>query len=56
MKKKLNLTIGCKNIFNVTNVNGSVSGGAHSSSGNSISVGTGRSFFFKLDINLISNR
>ncbi|MCC7331782.1 MAG: TonB-dependent receptor [Flavobacteriales bacterium] len=55
LKKKLNLTIGCKNIFNVTNVNGSVSGGAHSSSGNSISVGTGRSFFFKLDINLISN-
>lgn len=51
-KKKLGLTIGAKNLFDVKNVTGVATGSAHSSGGNSISVGMGRTYFFKLDINL----
>lgn len=49
-KKRLNTTIGCKNIADVQNVRTSLSsGGAHSAGGNSISIGTGRTLFVKLN-------
>lgn len=51
-KKKLGLTIGAKNLFDVKNITGVAAGSAHSSSGNSVSVGMGRTYFLKLDINL----
>lgn len=49
--KLIGVSIGVKNIFDVKNINGVTSGSAHSSGGNSVSVGTGRSYFVKLDIN-----
>lgn len=51
-KKRFNLTLGSKNLFDVVNVAGVSSGGAHSSAGNTVAVGTGRTYFIKLDINL----
>lgn len=51
-KKKFNVSLGAKNLMNVINVNGITTGGAHSSGGNSVSVGMGRTYFVKLDINL----
>lgn len=42
------LSLGGKNIFNITNVASTVSAGAHSSA-NGLSIGTGRTFFVKLD-------
>ena len=49
--KLIGVSIGVKNIFDVKNITGVTSGSAHSSGGNSVSVGTGRSYFVKLDIN-----
>lgn len=54
LKKKLGLTIGAKNLFDIKNINGVAAGSAHSSGANPISVGMGRTYFFKLDINLNS--
>ncbi len=51
-KKRLNLSVGSKNIFNVKTISGFSAGDVHSSGSNSISVGMGRTYFFKLDINL----
>lgn len=51
-RNRINLTIGSKNLYNVVNVSGVSSGGAHSSGGNSIAVGTGRTYFIKLDFNI----
>ncbi len=56
--KKVNLSIGCKNLFDVKTINrsaagdGSVSGSAHSTGGTSLPYSTGRSYFVKADINL----
>jgi len=50
-KQRLNVALGCKNILDVQNVRASLSGGgAHSSGGSSISVGTGRTLFLKLSL------
>lgn len=54
--KKLNFSIGSKNIFNVKNITGAATGSVHSSGNNSISVGMGRTYFIKLDINLKSKK
>jgi outer membrane receptor for ferrienterochelin and colicins len=49
-KKKFTVTIGSKNILNVTNVLASnSSGGAHSSGGFSTPIAMGRTYFLKLD-------
>ncbi len=56
LKNKVNLSIGAKNLFDVTNINGYSTGGAHSSGSNSISVGMGRTYFIKLDININSKK
>lgn len=55
-KKKLNISIGSKNIFDVRNIVGSSSGDVHSSGSNSIAIGMGRTYFMKLDINLNSKK
>lgn len=49
-KDAFNITIGAKNIFDVTNVNstGGGGGGAHSGGSNSVSIGAGRSYFASL--------
>ncbi|MFM7015543.1 MAG: TonB-dependent receptor plug domain-containing protein [Bacteroidota bacterium] len=48
-KKKLNISAGVKNIFDIQNVNAAVSGGAHTSGDGTMMVGTGRSGFLKLN-------
>lgn len=48
LKKKLHLTGGVKNIFNVTNLASSVSGGIHQSNDGMTSVGWGRSYFLQI--------
>ncbi len=56
-KNKIQLVVGAKNIFNVTNINGFSSGGAaHSSGSNSVVIGMGRTYFFKADIFLNANK
>ncbi|MCS6823208.1 MAG: TonB-dependent receptor [Cytophagaceae bacterium] len=52
MRKKILLGIGSKNLFDVTNISGTISGGAHTETANTISVATGRTYFLKMDINL----
>jgi outer membrane receptor for ferrienterochelin and colicins len=50
LKQRLSMTLGCKNLFNVTNLRASMAGtGAHSSSSNSLATATGRNFFVKLN-------
>lgn len=49
---RIQLSLGCKNIFNITNINSSMSaGGAHSSSSTSMPLSTGRNYFAKLTFN-----
>ena len=52
LDQKLNIAVGCKNIFNIQNVRSTISGGAHDSSGGTRSVGTGRMVFIKVGINI----
>lgn len=49
-KQRINLTVGTKNIFNVSTINviGSGNGEAHSASLSSMNVGTGRTYFMSL--------
>jgi len=54
--KRLQLTVGAKNLFNVRNVVGVNSGSAHSAGGNSIPMAMGRTYFVKLDINLTTTK
>lgn len=51
--KKFKLTFGCKNIANVQSVRANLSSGAHSGGANSISVGTGRTYFLRFNYNFI---
>lgn len=51
-RERLGVTGGCKNLFNVTNLSGAVSGGAHSSGGSSIPMSTGRLAFLRLELDL----
>ena len=51
--KKVNIMIGCKNMFNVMNIAANIDGSSsHSSSSNSIDIGYGRSFFTAIKWNL----
>lgn len=54
--KKIILGVGCKNLFDVKNINTSAAAasGAHSSGGSSMAISTGRNFFVKMDVNLNS--
>lgn len=50
-KERFGISVGCKNIFNVTNINSTaVSGGTHSSSMSSVPLSTGRNYFIKLTL------
>lgn len=51
-KNRLSLTLGSKNILNVTQVLSNATSGVHSGGGNSVSVGTGRTYFASLKLNL----
>jgi outer membrane receptor for ferrienterochelin and colicins len=52
-KNRISITVGIKNLFDVTQINSMASGGAHNAAGNTISVGTGRTYFttFTFDLN-----
>ena len=52
LKDRFSFAMGCKNIFDVRNINrvGS-SGAAHSGSSSSIPLSTGRNYFIKLALN-----
>ncbi|MBL7890232.1 MAG: TonB-dependent receptor, partial [Bacteroidia bacterium] len=54
--KKVAISIGAKNIFNIKNINGSVTNGAHTGNSNSITIGMGRTYFLKLDFHLNSKK
>ncbi len=56
LKKRVLLTVGGKNLFNVRNIAGTSTGSAHSASSNIIPLAMGRTFFFKLDINLTTKK
>lgn len=55
LKQRLSITLGCKNLLNVTNLRVSMAGGgAHSSStASSLATATGRNFFVKLNWKLV---
>ncbi len=54
LDRKIEATLGARNLFDVTNVNvsSSTTGGTHSTSNNSLLLGYGRSFYLKLLYNL----
>ena len=52
LKEKVELTIGCKNIINVTEIKASSENTIHSSNYNSIPIGYGRTLFTRLNIKL----
>jgi outer membrane receptor for ferrienterochelin and colicins len=53
---RLKIVLGAKNICNVKNITGNTSGAVHSENENKISVGTGRSYFVKLDLYINSKK
>lgn len=52
--KKVNISAGVKNLFNVKNVSGVVTGAAHASASNLVTIGMGRICFVKLDFYISS--
>jgi len=55
-KQRFQVALGVKNIFDVQQVNSTLSSNnAHSGSGSSISVGTGRTLFLKLNLQISKN-
>jgi outer membrane receptor for ferrienterochelin and colicins len=50
--KRILLVLGSKNLLNVKTISSNTSSGAHSASSGTTSVGMGRTYFLKLDINL----
>jgi len=55
-QKRISLTIGAKNLFNVRNIAGTSSGAAHSGSSTTIPMAMGRMYFIKTDINLVTKK
>ena len=57
LKERISVSIGAKNLFNVTTVAGSATGGtAHAGTGTSINVGMGRTYFMRVKIFLKSKK
>lgn len=55
IKKNLRLSVGARNVLDVTSVNSTVQGGAHSSSNGSSPIAFGRSYFLTLNYHLSNN-
>ncbi|KAA5536107.1 TonB-dependent receptor [Taibaiella lutea] len=53
-QKKIDLTLGVKNIFDVTTITSGAVSGAHSLAGGSSSIGSGRSYFARLAFHFAS--
>ncbi|MBI3518666.1 MAG: TonB-dependent receptor [Bacteroidetes bacterium] len=52
-KDRIGITVGCKNMFDVKNINSTaVSGGVHSTSSSTVPLSTGRNYFIKLTLSL----
>ena len=51
-KKRFQFIVGSKNVFDVKAVNSFAQGSVHSSSSNSSPVAMGRTYFFKMTLNL----
>jgi len=49
---RLLVSAGCKDLFNVQNVQASVAGGIHSNGGTSVPMTTGRTYFLRLELDL----
>jgi outer membrane receptor for ferrienterochelin and colicins len=52
IKRKLNVTLGSKNLLNTVNVNANLISGPHASNSNSALIAMGRTYFVSLKINL----
>lgn len=52
---RLLLSAGCKDVFDVQNVQASIAGGVHSSGANSVPMTTGRTWFLRLELDLKKN-
>ena len=52
-KNHLAITLGCKNILNVTNVIATQTGGVHSYGSSNMSIGSGRNYFVKMVWNIL---
>lgn len=52
-KEALNISFGCKNIFNVRNVEASTTLGPHSTGANSLAIGMGRYLFLGIQYNIM---
>lgn len=52
LSKQMLLSLGCKNIFNVNNVNAGLASTVHSSNAGSVPIGMGRIVFLKLDYSI----
>jgi outer membrane receptor for ferrienterochelin and colicins len=52
LKSKIIFTLGAKNLFNITNIQASLGGGAHSAPNSFMPVGQGLSYFVSLKLNL----
>ncbi|MBP7407597.1 MAG: TonB-dependent receptor [Flavobacteriales bacterium] len=50
--KRLALTVGCKDLFDVQNLNSTMSGGVHDGGGASVPMTTGRTYFLRLELEL----
>ncbi|PBQ30248.1 hypothetical protein CNR22_00225 [Sphingobacteriaceae bacterium] len=50
-KERINLAIGCKNLFNVQTIRSTGVGGAHSAASSTAAISTGRNYFVKLALN-----
>lgn len=52
IKRKVNITLGSKNVLNTVNVNANLISGPHASAGNSALIAMGRTFFVSLKFNI----
>ncbi len=50
--KRLLLALGCKDLFDVQNVQAAIAGGVHSAGGGSVPMTTGRTWFMRLELDL----
>ncbi|MEL7532637.1 MAG: TonB-dependent receptor [Bacteroidota bacterium] len=49
---RIQLSLGAKNLLNITNINALLAGGAHSGNGSNVAVSTGRNIFARLSFQL----